>query len=285
MTNKTKTNNLAQLYLVATPIGNLQDISPRAIDTLKSCDLILAEDTRHSIVLLKKFNITTPLKSYHLHNERQRVDELLDFMNSGKTVALISDAGMPVISDPGYILVKAAYMHNYKVSVIPGPCAVSCAVAISGIDCTSFTFVGFLPSKDKQRTSKLEELKQLSSAIVAYESPHRIVSCLENIVSVYGVDHIVSVIKEISKQYETVYHGKVANILNQLSRLGTVKGEFVIVISRIDSEILKPDDKVILDYLNILQKEGVTAKQAIKVTSKLLGVNKNNVYELSLKTR
>jgi 16S rRNA (cytidine1402-2'-O)-methyltransferase len=286
--NCIKVDQSACLFIVGTPIGNLQDMSPRAIDVLKSCDLILAEDTRHSIFLLQHFAIPTPLKSYHQHNEQQRTGEIISLLENSKKIGLITDAGMPMISDPGYILVKEALIRNIKVSVVPGPTALTSAISISGIDCKKFSFEGFLPSKPTARLNCLVELannQHNGLAIVLYEAPHRLIETIQDIMTVFGAERVIAVVKEITKQYENIYYGTSQEVLNKLLQLNSIKGEYVIVISA--SEKIKSatdaDEEKVLKALKLFKAENITSTQAVKIITKLYGLKKNYVYDLALR--
>jgi 16S rRNA (cytidine1402-2'-O)-methyltransferase len=274
---------LPNLYIVGTPIGNLQDMSPRAINILKHCDMILAEDTRHSIYLLRNFDIETPLKSYHQHNEAKRTAEIISLLKDNKTIALISDAGMPVISDPGYYIVKAALENNINISVIPGPSAITTAISISGIDCTRFCFEGFLPNKRDARLKALNNLVNEQRAIILYESPHRLITTIEDIIECYGPDRKITVLKELTKRYENIYHGTSKAVLNNLNNNCTnvIKGEYVIVISGNDNEINYQDQEIIKS-LKICLAEDLSTKKAVQLISKMYSLNKNYVYTLAL---
>lgn len=283
MTKINLSNQPATLYLVGTPIGNLQDFSPRAVHVLKSCDLILAEDTRHSIYLLKNFDIHKPLKSYHKHNEVGRAQEILQLLKQNNSVALISDAGMPTISDPGYIITKLALENNIRVNVVPGPSAISAAISVSGIDCRKFCFEGFLSSKEQARRKELEQLVHENKSIVLYEAPHRIKECLADIVLIFGEDRIISVVKELTKQYEAVYYGSARHVCDQLTQIENIKGEFVIVISG-TNKVKDHSEQEIINALKLIQEEEIKLKQAVKIVSKLYGLNKNYVYDLAIKS-
>lgn len=280
-------HNSGILYIVGTPIGNIQDISFRAVDVLKNCDLILAEDTRHSIYLLQNFGIPTSLKSYHQHNEQERVAQIIDLLNQNKKIALITDAGMPGISDPGYILVKAVLENNLRVSVIPGPTAVTSAISISGIDCREFYFAGFLSSKSAARLQKLTNFSNYNktTALVIYEAPHRLIDCLQDIQAVFGPDKKIAAIKELTKIYEHIYSGSVSDILDQLSKLDAIKGEYVIIISGESEDSTNLDDQEILKALALFKAEDINTKSAVKIIAELFKLKKNHVYDLALKTK
>ncbi|MBP9722028.1 MAG: 16S rRNA (cytidine(1402)-2'-O)-methyltransferase [Gammaproteobacteria bacterium] len=285
----TDNNNSAVLYIVGTPIGNLQDMTFRAVSVLKNCDLILAEDTRHSIHLLQNFSISTQLRSYHQHNEQERTAEILSLLEQNKKIALITDAGMPMISDPGYVLVKAALEHNYKITVVPGPTALTSAISISGIDCTQFCFAGFLSSKQASRLKNLTELYtqiEQQRAVILYEAPHRVLKCLEDIQTVFGSEHRISVIKEITKSYEAVYFGTIETVLDKLTKLDAIKGEYVIIISG-NSELKEPESELeqrINSAVQLFYSENINTKTTVKIVSELFKVKKNYVYNLAIKS-
>lgn len=217
------------LYLVPTPIGNLGDMTPRAIDTLKEADLILAEDTRTSGRLLKHFEIDTQMTPYHAHNEHKVVERFIRLQQEGKTLALISDAGTPAISDPGFLLVRACHEHGLTVSCLPGANALTPALAVSGIPSTHFYFEGFLPHK-KGRQTRWKFLATLDCTIALYESTHRIGKLVDEVCTYLGEERTICVIKEISKLHETIFRGTAADVKEQLKSKNT-KGEFVVIIS------------------------------------------------------
>ena len=219
----------AMLYLVPTPVGNLQDMTYRAVVVLKDVAHILAEDTRNSGRLLKHFEIETPMRSYHAHNEHRSVDRIIEELTTGIDIALITDAGTPAISDPGFLLVRACHEHDIPVTCLPGATALIPALASSGIPCDRFHFEGFLPHK-KGRQTRWKYLAELEHTIALYESPHRIKKCVKEIGEYLGTDREVSVIKEISKVYETIYKGSAEAVLATLEALPSIKGEFVVVI-------------------------------------------------------
>lgn len=218
------------LYLVPTPIGNLQDMTPRAIETLKSVSTILAEDTRTTGRLLKHFGIETSMRPYHAHNEHQSIDRIIEHLETGVDMALVTDAGTPAISDPGFLLVRACHEQGIGVTCLPGPAALIPALASSGIPCDRFYFEGFLPHK-KGRKTRIEYLNTMDCTVVLYESPHRIIKTLKQLLE-YGKDKEVAVIKEISKLHETIYRGLVSEVLTQLEALASIKGEFVVVLAK-----------------------------------------------------
>lgn len=217
------------LYLVPTPIGNLGDMSPRAIETLKSADLILAEDTRTSKHLMNHFGIQTQMKSNHSFNEHVQLDYLIDLLEKDQTIALITDAGTPAISDPGFLLVRACHQHGIQVSALPGPNAMIPALAMSGIPCDRFYFEGFLPHK-KGRSTRWTYLSSLDCTIVLYESPYRLLKLLKEITANLGENRLVAVVKEISKIYEFVFRGNAQSIIEDIEKAKALKGEFVVII-------------------------------------------------------
>ena len=216
------------IYLIPTPIGNLEDITLRAIRLLKEVDLILAEDTRVSIKLLKHFEIVTPLQSFHMHNEHKKVQTIVDQLKNGKTVALISDAGTPGISDPGFLLVREALKEGVEVQCLPGPTALIPALVQSGIPCDRFVFEGFLPPK-KGRQTRLEQMALEIRTQVFYESPHKLLKTLEQLVTFFGANRSIAVVREISKLYESTFRGSAQEGLD-FFEVHPPKGEFVIVI-------------------------------------------------------
>ena len=222
--------NDIKLYIVPTPIGNLDDITLRAINTLKSSDLILSEDTRHAKKLLSHYKISTKVKSYHLNNEHKKVNEYIKLMLNGKTISLITDAGTPCISDPGFLLVREAIKNEIKITCLPGPTALIPAIVLSGLSSDAFIFEGFLPRK-KGRKSKLKQISQNAMTTIIYESPYRIIKTLSDLSDFLGGDREISVSREISKIYEETFRGSVNHALEHFSDK-KIKGEFVICINK-----------------------------------------------------
>lgn len=221
-----------KLFLVPTPIGNLQDMTFRAIETLKESDLILAEDTRNSGILLKHFEISTPMRSYHAHNEHQVTEEILKQLEEGKTISLISDAGSPGISDPGFFLVRAAVEKEIEIIALPGATAFVPALTVSGLVSNEFVFVGFLPVK-KGRQTKLEELKSEKRTLVFYESPHKIAKTVNDLSKAFGAERKASLSREISKKFEETIRGNLGELI-QLLETRTLKGEMVLVVEGVN---------------------------------------------------
>lgn len=218
------------LLIVPTPIGNLSDLSFRAIEILKEVDLILAEDTRTSQKLLAHYGIGTKIRAYHMHNEHKVTNELIELMNEGMSMALISDAGTPGISDPGFLIVRACHGAGIQVSCLPGPTAFVPALVASGIPCDKFHYEGFLPHK-KGRQTRLKYLVQLEYTSVLYESPHRLLKCLRELETLAGPNRIMCICRELSKVYEEINRGTVAELIEDYSSRPAVKGEIVLVIS------------------------------------------------------
>lgn len=216
------------LYIVATPIGNLKDISLRALEVLRSVDLIACEDTRHTKILLGHYGIKTPTTSFFQHNRIVKAEYLLQLLKEGKTVALVSDAGTPGILDPGYNLINLAIKNNIRITIIPGPAAFVNALALSGKPAQEFIFAGFLPNRSVARQNRLKKLKQTHSTIVFYESPHRIIAALEDIQAIFG-DKQVVVARELTKKFEEAKRGSAKDILEHFKQQKP-RGEFVVVI-------------------------------------------------------
>ena len=225
---------MAKLYIVPTPIGNLEDITLRAIRILKECDLILAEDTRNTIYLLKHLQINKPLKSYHQHNEHKILQEIISLIQEGKNIALVSDAGTPAISDPGFLLVRECIAANIDVETLPGPTAFVPALVNSGFPCDNFIFIGFLPVK-KGRLTKLKSLIEETKTIILYESPYRLVKALEELKATLGDERKASVSRELSKLFEETKRGTLQELITYFS-LKTVKGEIVIVVEGLNTK-------------------------------------------------
>ncbi|MEX0748193.1 MAG: 16S rRNA (cytidine(1402)-2'-O)-methyltransferase [Rhodothermales bacterium] len=218
------------LYLVPTPVGNLEDITLRALRILKEVDLIACEDTRHSGVLLSHFGIDTPRTSYHDHNESQKAPQLVDKMKAGQNIALISDAGSPGISDPGFYLVRECMKHDIRVEALPGPTAFVPALAASALPSERFVFEGFLPVK-KGRQSRLNELREETRTMIFYESPHRLVKTLAQFEEVFGEDRPTAVARELTKKFEEVRRGTVRQLRSYFGEQAKIRGEIVIVVA------------------------------------------------------
>ena len=270
------------LYIVATPIGNLNDITLRAIEVLKQVDVIAAEDTRHSKKLLDHYGIDTKLMAVHDHNEDDRIHTLLGLLQGGQSVALISDAGTPLISDPGFRVVRAMHQSDVEVVSVPGPCAAVAALSISGLPTDRFLFVGFLSAKQKARQGELESLLAETSTLVFYESPKRIISTLEDVVDVMGGDRIVSVVKEITKAFETVKTLPAEEALCWLREdQHHTRGEFVLLVQGAEQQGNLVIDPKVMRALN-MTAEYMPLKKACGVVSELTGIAKNALYDAAL---
>jgi 16S rRNA (cytidine1402-2'-O)-methyltransferase len=219
------------IYLIPTPIGNLEDMTFRAIRLLKEVDVVLAEDTRVSSKLLKHYDIATPLESFHMHNEHQKVSKIIAQLQAGRSLALISDAGTPGISDPGFLIVRAAVEAGVEIHCLPGPTALIPALVQSGIPCDRFNFEGFLPPK-KGRLSRLEAMAKTQNTLVFYESPHKLIKLLEQMIPIFGAQRKIAIVRELSKLYESTFRGTLEEAFDFFSQKSP-KGEFVIIVEGI----------------------------------------------------
>ncbi|WP_305966675.1 16S rRNA (cytidine(1402)-2'-O)-methyltransferase [Marinobacter salsuginis] len=272
------------LYVVATPIGNLDDLSPRAARTLASVDVVAAEDTRHSGRLLSHLGIQKRMVALHDHNEKDRAAGILTELQAGRDVALISDAGTPLISDPGYVLVREARAAGHRVSPIPGPCALVAALSVAGLPTDRFLYVGFLPAKRSGRRASLEVLSSEVATLVFYESPHRIMESVRDIADVLGSDREIVLGREITKTFETFYSGSVADVLAELERdpHGN-RGEFVVMVRRAAAQA-GSEEAATMDVdriLRVLLAE-LPVKKVAKMASELTGLSKNELYQRAL---
>jgi len=271
----------AALYIVATPIGNLADISERAIEILKQVDLIAAEDTRHSKTLLERFTIKTRMSAYHEHNEEKITSQLIQQLLEGQSIALISDAGTPLINDPGYKLVVAAHDNNIQVVPVPGPSAIITALSACGLPTSKFIYEGYLPAKSEARKTRLSELKNESRTLVFYEAPHRIVESIKIMQEIFGAERRVTVARELTKKFEQIVRDNLS-VINEKIESGEikVKGEFVVVVegtketSITDQEVLR---------INHILSEKLSPKDAAGLAAKITGRKKNEIYQLALK--
>jgi len=267
------------LYIVSTPIGNLEDITLRALRVLKEVDVIAAEDTRHSLKLLNHYSISKPLISYWGEKEKIKAEETLQMLNSGKTVALITDAGTPGISDPGNILIRKAIEEGIKVVPIPGPTAVIAALSISGFSTDAFIFRGFLPVKVSQRFKELKGLSLDPRTIVLYEAPHRLLETLADIRETFD-DRRVVVIKEITKFYEEAFRGT-ATVILELLESSKIAGEYVIILEGRPVEKLNTTEDALAE-VKTLMKRGLRRKEAVKKIAEEYGISKKELYDKSL---
>ncbi|HSW63519.1 MAG TPA: 16S rRNA (cytidine(1402)-2'-O)-methyltransferase [Dissulfurispiraceae bacterium] len=267
-----------RLYIVATPIGNLEDITYRAVRILKAVDAIAAEDTRHSLKLLSALGIQKPLISYWSENEKARSEEVLSSLRAGFSVALISDAGTPGISDPGSVLIKKAIEGGIEVIPVPGPSAAIAALSVSGLPTEEFTFIGFLPPKSGQRRKRMEQLALEERTIVFYEAPHRIVEMVEDLLAVFG-DRQALVMREISKLHEQTFRGSLSQIFERLAT-STIAGEYVVAVAGMMKESVSID--VALQEIRALMKKGFGRKDAVKRVAESYGLSKKELYDKSL---
>jgi len=270
--------SVGRLYIVATPIGNLDDITYRAVKTLKAVDAVAAEDTRHSLKLLSALGIQKPLISYWSENEKARSEEVLASLRAGFSVALISDAGTPGISDPGSVLIRKAIDEGVEVIPIPGPSAAIAALSVSGLPTEEFTFIGFLPAKGGQRRKRLQQLVLEERTLVFYEAPHRILEMVHDLFEIFG-DRQALVMREISKLHEQVFRGTLSQVLAQLGK-STIAGEYVVAVAGMVKEAVPVD--VALQEVLALMKKGLGRKEAAKRVAESYGLSKKELYDKSL---
>jgi len=271
--------------VVATPIGNLGDLSPRACEVLRSAALIAAEDTRHSASLLRHFGIQTPLVSFHDHNDRRRTPQLVTRLEAGESIALISDAGTPAISDPGFELVAAAAAAGVEIVAVPGPCALVAALAVAALPTDRFCFEGFLPARGSARRARLEALRSETRSIVLYESPHRIGETLADCRDCFGLERRASVARELTKLHETVYRGSLGELAARAaSDPDFARGEIVIVLAGAPPRAADAGAAELERVLGVLLAE-LPLKQAARLAAQLLGVRDNEAYKRALQLK
>jgi 16S rRNA (cytidine1402-2'-O)-methyltransferase len=267
------------LYLVGTPIGNLEDITLRALRMLKEADLIACEDTRQTQKLLNHYDIRTKSTSYHEHNEMTRAPELVKDLEEGARIALVTDAGMPGISDPGYRLISLAIRHNIPVVPIPGASAFLSALVASGLPTDSFRFSGFLPAKRGQRRQALEGVKDSPRTQVFYEAPHRVKEALEDVVETLGAGRQVVVAREVTKIHEEFLRGRAGEVLETLNARGDVKGEITLLIGKAEGSVVRSEPVNIRQRMEqIMSEEKLDEKAALKKVAKEMGVSKSEAY-------
>ena len=274
-----------KLYLVPTPIGNLKDITLRALDVLKEADFIAAEDTRQTLKLLNHFEIKKPLISYHKFNEQGKSNEIINYLEDGKNIALVSDAGTPGISDPGSVIVERCIQENIDFEVLPGATAITTALVYSGLDTTKFLFRGFLPREKKDRKSVVSGLLNSQETLIFYEAPHRLLDTLTFLLDTFG-DRRIAVCRELTKLYEQIYRGHLSEALKYFAE-NKPRGEFVLVLEGKQLEEIKQEkrdswidlsiEEHILKYMN----DGISKKEAIKMVAKDRELPKNEVYKYS----
>ena len=263
------------LYLVPTPIGNLEDMTFRSIEVLKSVDVIFSEDTRVTLVLLNHFDIKKKLISLHDHNEDMVKDKVLSYLKDNKNVAIVTDRGTPIVSDPGYKTVKYVSDNGYNVVGLPGACAFVPAFIVSGLPSEHFLFYGFLNSKDSKMREELNNLKNFENTIIFYEAPHRLIKCLQAILDVFG-DRYVSISKEISKLHESVFRG---NISDAIKSFDVVKGEYVIVVDGFKRNNDDYSNLSVVEHVNMYVKSGLYVMDAIKMVAKERNIPKSEIYK------
>lgn len=279
--------NIGKLYLCATPIGNLEDMPVRAIRVMKEADVIAAEDTRNSVKLINHFEIDTPMTSYHEFNKYDKARILVDRMIAGETVALVTDAGTPGISDPGEELVKQCVEAGIEVISVPGPAACINALIISGLPTRRFVFEAFLPADKKEKAAVLEELKRETRTMIIYEAPHRLIKTLTELQDVLGGDRPVAVCKELTKKHEQVYRGTLQSAIEYYT-VNEPKGEYVMVIKGLDREQLISEAKeewlklTVEEHMEHYMKQGIGKKEAMKLVAKDRGVSKRDIYNMTI---
>ena len=275
--------NRGILYIVGTPIGNLGDITIRALDTLKNVDIILAEDTRQTLKLLNHFNIEKRLVSYHRHNEDEKIAQVVSFLNDGKNLALVSEAGMPIISDPGQNLIKYLIQNDYEVIVIPGVTALITGIVKSGFDSTRFAFEGFLSVNKKQRNKRLNSLVNETRTMIFYEAPHKILATLKSIEETLG-NRNICIARELTKIHEEYLHLTVKEAIEKIEQEG-IRGEIVLLIEGVSEDSLeakRKEEMLEIDSRELVRKyieSGMSKKDAIKTVAKEKKISKNEVYK------
>jgi 16S rRNA (cytidine1402-2'-O)-methyltransferase len=271
------------LYIVATPIGNLEDLTFRALRVLKEVDLVAAEDTRHSRKLFSHYGIATPLTPYHEHNEERKTAELLELLRQGRNIALITDAGTPAVADPGYRLVRACREAGLPVAAVPGPAAVTTALSVAGLPTDRFAFEGFLPSRAGARREKLRALRHEARTVALYETPHRLVAALRDVVEELGAEREVAVVRELTKLHEEVVRGGAGQVLADFAGRDQVRGEIVLLLA----PAAEPEAAVqdVPQALRLLLEDGVPLRQAVKQVAKASGQPGDEVYRQALEIR
>lgn len=276
-----------KLYIVGTPIGNLEDITLRALETLKNVDLILAEDTRQTLKLLNHFDIKKHMISYHRHNEDDKINTVVKLLDDGNNIALVSDAGMPIISDPGQNLVWYLIENGYNVEVIPGVTALTTAIVKSGLSSVRFAFEGFLSVNKKQRMNRLNEVKSDSRTLIFYEAPHKILATLYDMQEVFG-NRKICIARELTKLHEDYMYTTILEAISHIENFG-IKGEIVLMVEGANLEEIEKKKKEEIEKISAVDlvkeqmSQGMSKKEAIKYVAKLKGVNKNEVYKECIK--
>lgn len=269
------------LYVVGTPIGNLEDITFRAVRILQSVDLIAAEDTRHTGKLLQHFQIATPQLSYHEHNRHSRVPELVQKLSEGKAIALVTDAGMPGISDPGYELVKACIAANISIVPIPGASAVITALCAAGLPTDRFVFEGFLPAKGKERQQRQEALETESRTMIFYESPHRLRQTLQDFANCFGQDRQIVLARELTKFYEEFWRGSITDAIAHYNQREP-QGEYTLVVAGVPPSKLHLTEAEIKAELQKIMAQGISRSQASRQLAKEISLSRSQIYQIAL---
>lgn len=267
---------MGKLYICGTPIGNMEDVSIRLLKTLRQVDLIACEDTRQTIKLLNHYKIKKPLISYHEHSDKNREDHLLNKLLEGQNIALVSDAGMPTISDPGENLIKRAIEAGVDIEVVPGPSAFTAALAVSGLDASSFIFIGFLPSKAKKRRELLAEFIDAQRTVICYEAPHRLLEALQDIKDILGPDRYVVVARELTKKFEEVLRGTAGELIEHFTEKAP-KGEICLLIDKKNASEEVDFQQIIAEVEELINK-GVDKKEAFKMKAKEYSIKKSEIY-------
>lgn len=269
-----------RLQVIATPIGNLNDLSTRAHQALAGADVVAAEDTRHTLGLLQAIGVSKPMVSLHAYNEGQRVPELLARLGAGEVIALVSDAGTPLLSDPGYELVSAAANAGFEVNVIPGPSAITAALAVAGLPTSRFCFEGFLPSRSRERRTELARLARETRTLVFFEAPHRIAETLADMVSEFGSERRAVVARELTKTHETIYRGKLSElVLLSTNDANFQRGEITLVVSGAEEVASTVDAQLLKRAIELLAKELPPGKAA-SIAARLTGASRSEAYAL-----
>lgn len=278
-------NVKGRLYVVATPIGNLGDMTPRAVTTLKTVDAIAAEDTRHSLPLLRHFGVATPLLALHEHNEREQSVALCERMAQGQSIALISDAGTPLVSDPGYYLVRMAHDRGIVVVPVPGPSAAVAALSAAGLATDRYSFEGFLPAKAAARRARLQVLATEARTLVFYEAPHRLIECLNDLVATFGGEREATLARELTKVHETVRRATLAELAAWVEAdENQRKGEIVLVVAGAAPRHTEESEAELAAVLRVLLAE-LPVKQAANLASRITGASRNVAYDVALRLR
>ncbi len=273
------TSTVSPLYVVATPIGNMDDITLRAIAILKSVDLICCEDTRHSLRLMESIDCKTKLISLHEHNEREKSALIVEYLQAGQSIALVSDAGTPLISDPGYVLVNSVIEAGLQVVPVPGASAAVTALSVCGLPTDRWSFEGFLPSKSGARQKALQARAGDSQTLIFYESSHRIADSLQDMVAVFGPERQVVVARELTKTFETLLRGSLEHVLTEVqSDANQRKGEFVVVVHGVIDEVVGLDDERVMSLGKELKSE-LPPKKAAAIMAKVFGGSKRQYYD------